>query len=86
MIKYAIALAALATPTAAQAEVVVLDLDRMSLIGEAAKTICRSGMESNGHAVATVERESSYLKLNRAERLYLYSLCVLYAQGRVDVQ
>ena len=84
MFKYLIAAAVALTPTVANAQTVVLDLNRSTLIKEAAKTICRAGMETKGSAVKAVERESAYLDLNRDEKLYLMTLCVLYAQGMVD--
>ena len=84
MFKYLIAAAVALTPTVANAQTLVLDLNRSTLIKEAAKTICRAGMETKGSAVKAVERESAYLGLNRDEKLYLMTLCVLYAQGMVD--
>ena len=41
-------------------------------------------METKGKAGDTFDREVAYLKPNADEYLYLLSLCVLYAQGRVD--
>lgn len=76
--------AALVASTPAQAQSVYLDLDRMSVITEAAKTICREVMDQPGPAVPILERESAYLRLNQDERLYLVSLCVMYAKGRGD--
>ena len=84
MIKYLIAAAVALAPTAANAQTIVLGLNRSNVITEAAKTICRVGMETKGDAVVTINRESAYLNLNQDEKLYLLSLCVLYAQGRVD--
>lgn len=84
MFKYLIAAAVALTPAVANAQTVVLDLNRSVVIKEAAKTICRAGMETKGSAVKAVERESAYLDLNQDEKLYLMTLCVLYAQGMVD--
>ena len=84
MFKYLIAAAVAFTPTAANAQNIVIDLDRSTLIKEAAKTICRAAMERKGSAVAILTQESAYLRLTDDERLYLLSLCILYAQGRND--
>ena len=86
MFKYIIAAVVAFTPTAASAGTVYLDLDRMNVITEAARTICRASMDKPGNAGTIMDRESSYLRLTSEERLYLYSLCVLYAQGRVDAR
>lgn len=86
MFKYLIAAAVALTPAVANAQTVVLDLNRSTLIKEAAKTICRASMERKGSAVATLNSESAYLNLNEDEKLYLLSLCILYAQGRVDAR
>lgn len=84
MFKYLIAAAVAFTPTAANAQNIVINLDRSTLINEAAKTICRAAMERKGSAMDILTRDSAYLRLTDEERLYLISLCVLYAQGRVD--
>ena len=84
MLKYLIAASVALTPAAASAQTVSITLTRHSLIKEAAKTICRASMERKGSAADTLEAESAYLKLNQDERLYLVSLCILYAQGRID--
>lgn len=86
MFKYLIAAAVAFAPTAASAQSIVIDLNRSTIIKEAAKTICRASMERKGSAVATLNSESAYLSLNEDERLYLISLCILYAQGRVDAR
>lgn len=51
---------------------------------EAAKVVCRAAMESKGPASEALQREAAYLRLNADEQLYLLSLCILYAQGRID--
>lgn len=84
MRKILIATIALSFATPANAASVVLDLDRMEVITEAAKTVCREVMDQPGPAVPILERESAYLRLNQDERLYLVSLCVMYAKGRGD--
>lgn len=84
MRKILIATIALSFATPANAESVVLDLDRMSVITEAAKTICREVMDQPGPAEPILTRESAYLRLNQDERLYLVNMCILYAKGRVD--
>lgn len=86
MLKYIIAAAVAFAPTAANAQNIVINLDRSTLIKEAAKTICRAAMERKGSAVEILKRESAYLDLTQDERLYLLSLCILYAQGRNDAQ
>ena len=86
MLKYLIAASVALTPVAASAQTinVVISLERHSLIQEAAKTICRAAIDRTGSAVAIMNEQSAYLKLNQDERLYLNSLCILYAQGRID--
>jgi len=84
MFKYLIAAAALLTPTAASAAEIMITSGRQSVLTEAAKTICRTVMETKGRAGETFDREVSYLRLTPDEQVYLLSLCVLYAQGRVD--
>ena len=84
MIKYLIAAAVALAPTAANAQNLIINLDRSTLIKEAAKSICRASMERKGSAVAILKQESAYLNLTEDEKLYLLSLCILYAQGRVD--
>ena len=76
--------AALVASTPAQAQSVYLDLNRMEVITEAAKTICRNVMDKPGPAVPILERESAYLRLNQDERLYLINLCLLCGKGRND--
>lgn len=86
MFKYLIAAAALVAPTAANAQTVVITLERHSLIKEAAKTICRAAMDRKGDVRQILAAESRYLDLNNSEALYLVNLCILYAQGRVDAR
>ena len=86
MFKYLIAAAALVAPTAANAQTVVITLERHSLIKEAAKTICRAAMDRKGDVRQILAAESRYLDLNSSEALYLVNLCILYAQGRVDAR
>lgn len=86
MYKYLIAAAVAFTPTTANAQNIVINLDRSTLIKEAAKTICRAAMERKGSAVAILNEESKYLRLTVDEKLYLVNLCILYAQGRGDAQ
>lgn len=86
MYKYLIAAAVAFTPTAANAQNIVINLDHSTLIKEAAKTICRAAMDRKGSAVAILNEESRYLRLTVDEKLYLVNLCILYAQGRGDAQ
>ena len=83
MFKYAIAAALLLTATPASAQIMITS-GRQQLIHEAAKSICRTVMERKGKAGDTFAREVSYLRLSPDENTYMLSLCVLYAQGRVD--
>ena len=83
MLKYIIAAVVAFTPTAASAQMMVTS-GRQGLIHEAAKSICRTTMEAKGNAGDLFDRETAYLRLNSDEKLYMLSLCVLYAQGRVD--
>ena len=83
MFKYAIAAALLVTATPASAQIMITS-GRQEVIHEAAKTICRMTMESPGKAGDIFDRETAYLRLNADEKVYMLSLCVLYAQGRVD--
>ena len=83
MFKYIIAAVVAFTPTAASAQMMISS-SRQDMLTEAAKTICRTVMESKGKAGDTFDREVSYLRLTPDENLYMLSLCVLYAQGRVD--
>lgn len=83
MFKYAIAAALLVTSTPASAQIMITS-SRQGLIHEAAKAICRDTMEAPGKAGDIFDRETSHLRLNADEKLYMLSLCVLYAQGRVD--
>ena len=83
MLKYIIAAALLVTATPASAQMMITS-GRQSTLTEAAKTICRSAMETKGNAGDIFDRETVYLRLNADEKLYMLSLCVLYAQGRVD--
>ena len=83
MLKYIIAAVVAFTPTAASAQMMITS-GRQSVLTEAAKTICRSAMETKGNAGDIFDRETVYLRLNADEKLYMLSLCVLYAQGRVD--
>lgn len=85
MLKYFIAATLFVTPTAANATTVEIDLDRMERITEAAHRICRTAIETkNAKGSDVIDRESAYLRLTQAETLYLYSLCILYTQGRID--
>ena len=86
MLKYIIAAALLvtATPTAAGAADLMISSGRQDMLHEAAKTICRNVMESEGRAGPAFDRETAHLRLNRDETVYMLSLCVLYAQGRID--
>lgn len=83
MFKYLVAAALALSSTPANAQMMIGD-GRYEVIKEAAKSICRTVMEADGSAGKTFERESSYLNLNPDEKLYLLSLCILYAQGRID--
>lgn len=84
MLKYLIAASVALTPAVASAQTVSISLTRHALIKEAAKTICRASIDRQGKAADILEDESAYLKLNQDEKLYLVSLCILYAQGRID--
>lgn len=85
MIKYLFPVAFLLSATPASAQSIGINLDRMNLITEAAYRICRQSMDGpSGQAGKILERESAYLSLNKDEKLYLLSLCVLYGQGRID--
>lgn len=84
MLKYIIAAVVAFTPTAAGAAELMISSGRQELLHEAAKAICRNVMESKGGAGPAFDRETAYLRLNRDETVYMLSLCVLYAQGRVD--
>lgn len=83
MFKYIVAAVLAFTPTAANAQMMITS-GRHSVLTEASKTICRTVMESNGKASEVFDREVLYLRLNPDETLYMLSLCVLYAQGRLD--
>ena len=83
MYKYLIAAVVAFTPTVANAQVMITS-GRQAVLTEAAKTICRTVMEGKGKAGDTFDRETAHLRLNRDETVYMLSLCVLYAQGRVD--
>ena len=84
MFKYAIAAVLLITATPASARDMMISSGRQEVIQEAAKTICRMTMEGKGKASENFDREVSYLRLTPDEHLYMLSLCILYAQGRVD--
>lgn len=84
MLKYLIAASVALTPAVASAQTVSISLNRHALIKEAAKTICRYVLETKGDAATLMDQQSAYLKLNEDETLYLTSLCILYAQGRID--
>ena len=83
MYKYLIAAVVAFTPTVANAQMMITS-GRQAVLTEAAKTICRTVMEGKGKAGDTFDRETAHLRLNRDETVYMLSLCVLYAQGRVD--
>ena len=83
MYKYLIAAVVAFTPTVANAQMMITS-GRQAVLTEAAKTICRTVMESKGGAGPAFDREVAYLRLNADETVYMLSLCVLYAQGRVD--
>ena len=83
MFKYIIAAVVAFTPTAASAQMMITS-GRLNVLTEAAKTVCRSAMETKGNAGDIFDRDTVYLRLNNDEKLYMLSLCVLYAQGRVD--
>ena len=83
MFKYLIAAVVALTPTVASAQMMISS-GRQSVLTEAAKSICRTVMDSKGKAGDIFDREVSYLRLTPDENLYMLSLCVLYAQGRVD--
>ena len=84
MYKILIALSLALTSSPAAAQPISLDIDRMSMITEQAKIICRLAIDLPGYAVDHIERLSAPLKLNPTERLFLLSLCSLYTQGRID--
>lgn len=83
MLKYLIAAVVALTPTVANAQMMISS-GRQSVLTEAAKSICRTVMDNKGKASDIFDREVSYLRLTPDENLYMLSLCVLYAQGRVD--
>lgn len=83
MFKYLIAAVVALTPTVANAQMMISS-GRQSVLTEAAKSICRTVMDSKGKAGDIFDREVSYLRLTPDEKLYLLSLCVLYGQGRID--
>ena len=83
MYKYLIAAVVAFTPTVANAQMMITS-GRQAVLTEAAKAVCRTVMESKGKASGTFDREVAYLRLNADETLYMLSLCVLYAQGRLD--
>ena len=83
MFKYFIAAVVAFTPTAASAQMMITS-GRQTVIKEAAKTVCRNVMETTGQAGDIFDRETVYLRLNGDEKLYMLSLCVLYAQGMID--
>ena len=83
MLKYLIAAVVALTPTAASAQMMITS-GRQTVLTEAAKSICRNVMESKGKAGDNFDREVSHLNLTTDENLYMLSLCVLYAQGRLD--
>lgn len=84
MRKFIFAALALSIATPASAQDLMIGAGRRAVITEAAKSICRSIMESEGKAGDNFDREVAYLNLTQDENLYMLSLCVLYAQGRVD--
>ena len=84
MFKYFVAAAVALVSTPASAAEIMISSGRQEVLQEASKTICRMVMETKGKAGDTFDREVAYLKPNADEYLYLLSLCVLYAQGRVD--
>lgn len=83
MFKCVVAAVLAFTPTVANAQMMITS-GRQSVLTEASKTICRTVIESKGKASEIFDREVSYLRLNSDETLYMLSLCVLYAQGRLD--
>lgn len=84
MLKYILGAALAFAPTAAAAQNIIISTAREGTLTEAAKVVCRAAMESKGPASEALQREAAYLRLNADEQLYLLSLCILYAQGRID--
>lgn len=84
MYKAIITAIALISATPANAASVQIDLTRYRVILDAARHICKAAMDLPGAASPIVEARSAYLGLDADEKLFLVSLCAIYAQGRVD--
>lgn len=85
MRKFTMAVAALAMSAPAYADArLEITSERLTLLQEASKTICRRAIESSNGAEKEYERAVAYLKLTPSENLIMLSLCILYAQGRID--
>lgn len=63
---------------------VCVSLDRLSMIRDTARLVCRTVAEEKGSAAEILKREIAYLDLTIDERLVFTSLCLLYLHGRGD--
>lgn len=85
MKKFIVAAAiALTLSTPAQASgYVMISLDRWNEIKVAAQTVCRRAMLPQNSATKVIN--DSGIARNVDERLFILSLCALYAQGQIDL-
>ena len=84
MIKHVMFAVALLTATPASAQTYQLNQGRLTQLQDKAKYICREVMETKEHAGKEFDRLVAPLLLNDSEYMILLSMCILYAQGRVD--
>lgn len=76
------AMLALSTPVHAQS-IVMISLDRWNEIKARAETVCRRAMLPQNSATKVIN--DSGIARNVDERLFILSLCALYAQGQIDL-
>ena len=84
MFKYAIAAALLLTATPASAQTYTISQQRLDTIQKLAEFVCRASMQTKGHAGKEFDRQVTPLLLTDSEYMLMLSMCILYAQGRID--
>lgn len=84
MFKYLIAASMALAPTAAEAQTHTITQQRLDVIQKLAEPVCRAAMETKGSAAKEFDKQVTPLLLSDSEYMIMLSLCVLYAQGRID--
>jgi hypothetical protein len=84
MFKYVIAAVLLLTATPASAQSYTISQQRLTVIQKLAEPVCRASMQTKGDAGKEFDRQVAPLLLSDSEYMLMLSMCILYAQGRID--